>query len=61
MHFFMISLAWLTEMETVTQIEMEFLYGQKSTLDPALGSGGSWVEIGCLQKAMEILYYRLRV
>ena len=42
----MISLAWFREMETVTQIEREFLHGQKFTLVPALGSRESWVEIG---------------
>lgn len=58
---FLISLAWFKEVETVTQIEREFLHGQKSTLIPTLGSGESWVEIRHLQKAMETLCAHPRV
>lgn len=36
-------------------VESKFLHGQKSTLVPTLSSRESWVEIGCLQKAMETL------
>lgn len=46
----------------MTQVEREFLHGQKSTLVLTLGSRESWVEIGCLQKAVETLcaYTRVR-